>query len=153
MIYEVSNPSDRVTIEADDDKVAIAAVLLIGEGQMGLDREDGQDTFPVLLLASHQQVEDTLIAKGFADGVKGYSEFVGKNLEAVAACLASAAVCSISERKGVLKVIEGSGRDPAVALAEWNETQRTSLNDICGVAHSYAKALREKAAKNAQSEG
>lgn len=153
MIYEVSNPSDRVTIEADDDKVAIAAVLLVGQGQMGLDREDGQDTFPVLLLASEKQVNDVLTEKGFADGVEGYKRFLEQNMEPVAACLASAAVCSIKERKGVLKVIAGSGRDPAEALAEWNETQRTSLNDICGVAHSYAQALRKKVAKDSDSEG
>lgn len=36
MIYEVINPSDVVTFEADDLAIARAAVLLVGRGQYGI---------------------------------------------------------------------------------------------------------------------
>jgi hypothetical protein len=36
--YEISNPSDPITIQADDDMVAAAAGLLLGEGRYGIKR-------------------------------------------------------------------------------------------------------------------
>lgn len=39
MIYEVINPSDAITFKAEDEKLAVATVILLGEGQYGLHRE------------------------------------------------------------------------------------------------------------------
>ena len=63
-LYEVINPSDEITFYATSDKVAVAAVLVCGEGQWGATRiEDDGDTIDVggmALFADEEQTEKYL---------------------------------------------------------------------------------------------
>lgn len=61
MLYEISNPSDAITIEHDDELVAAVAVLCIGEGRYGLVRPDGTQAMPIFLLGG---AEAWLATKG-----------------------------------------------------------------------------------------
>jgi len=141
MIYEIITPSDKVTFEADDHRVAIAAVILIADGKFGLVDEEGNDTLLPLLFSNREQIEAVLVDKGFEDGVKGLEAFIAENKSAISACLASSAVVSISDRKALLRALGNSGRELKDALSDWNEEKRTSLNDICGYAHALSVSL------------
>jgi len=44
MKYELINPSDQVFFEAEDDKVAFVASLLVGSGQYAAKRTDNGET-------------------------------------------------------------------------------------------------------------
>ena len=43
VLYEIINPSDPYTLKADDFKIAAAACLILGDGQYGLESEDGKE--------------------------------------------------------------------------------------------------------------
>lgn len=133
MLYEIINPSDSVTLEADDVDVARAACLLLGEGKYALHNENDEEVMPLLFLG-------------------GFEEWIAEhdfNLErindtqrpALIACLESASCCSPKDRRAIRAAI---GDDPA-ALARYNDEKRSSLNDICGFAHKLAARYRAKA--------
>lgn len=135
-IYEIINPSDPVTLEAEDVAVAQAAVLLLGRGQMGLTDEDGEEVLPLLLFGGYE--------KWAKDNKFDLTATLDKRATEVADCLESAVCADLSDRKAVLAAVGGHGKE---ALRRYNDEKRSSLNDICGVAFSLAKAIREKKAK------
>ena len=94
MIYEIINPSDTVTIEADDVDVARAACLAIGGGKYGLEDEQGDQAMPVMLFGGY---EDWCAESGFDFGA-----VVKAKRGDVIACLRSAICCGIRERSAVL---------------------------------------------------
>lgn len=143
MIYEIINPSDAVTIEADDEMVACVATLLIGEGKMGLMRyPDGESVLPLFMFDGFEEWQQ-------AHGLDLASFLVERRGE-IADCLASAVCCQASERAAVVKAIEAAGGDIQEALRVYNDEKRSSLNDICDYAHSRAAQLR---AADAEQEG
>lgn len=131
MLYEVINPSDKVTLETESEPAAIAAVLLLGRGKYGLSNEKGETVVPIFLLGGYDAWAKE----------KGYD--LGKVIEEaspeIAKALESSAVCSLSNRSALKAAL---GDDPG-AVARWNEAKRTSMNDLCGAARSIAKHLRE----------
>jgi hypothetical protein len=135
MIYEISNPSDPITIEYDDEKVAIAAILYLGRGKLGLTDEEGRDVLPVFLLAGDDYIEQWMKEKGIVD------DFVTENKAKIADCLDTAVVGGIMDRKGIIAAISKE-EDYRGAIERWNDVQRTSLNDIAGAAFEMADAIR-----------
>ena len=133
MIYDITNPSDTVTLEADDVAVAQAACLLLGEGRYGLTNAEGEEVLPLCMFEG--QYEEW--AKGQNFDLKAVLE---NRREEVAACLRSAMCCGISDRVAIVAAV---GDDPK-AVARYNDAKRSSLNDICGLAASLAKAQEEK---------
>jgi hypothetical protein len=137
MIYDVINPSDPITIECEDEKIAQAAILLLGRGRLGLCDEEGRDVLPVFLLASDEYVDSWIIEHGIGDG------FWKRHLDEIANCLDSCVVGDISDRKGVLAAISKE-EDYRAALERWNDAMRSSLNDIAGTAFKLADQLRNQ---------
>lgn len=135
MIYEIINPSDPITIEHDDDKIAASAILYLGRGKLGLTDEEGNDVLPVFLLSDEKYVEEWMQERGID------KEFFKANRAAIADCLDTAVVGSIMDRKGIIAAISKE-EDYRGAIERWNDVQRTSLNDIAGVAFEVADAIR-----------
>ncbi len=131
MIYEVINPSDPVTLEAQDIEAAQAACLLLGEGAYALHDADGKEVMPLFLLG------------GLNEWAEQHKFDLGRirrdKLPAVIECLESAACCEIRDRQAILAAV---GDDPE-ALARYNDTKRSSLNDICGRAFKLAAGLKD----------
>ena len=46
MIFEIINPSDKYTIEAEDWQVACVVNLIVGRGQYALQEIDGDHNMP-----------------------------------------------------------------------------------------------------------
>lgn len=136
MIYEIINPSDPVTIEADDLLVAQVATLLIGSGNMGLRDECDEAVLPIFLFGG---LDEWLASKGLGgeDGLNGYIE---SHRAELSACLLSAACCKLGVRRALLKAMAGAP-DPQESIRAYNEEQRSSLNDICGFAHELGADL------------
>ena len=131
MIYEVINPSDPVTLEADDVEVAQVACLLLGKGAYALHDEDSEEVMPLFLLG------------GLDEWAEQHEFDMGRirqdKLLAVIACLESAACCEIRDRQAILAAVG----DDHEALARYNDTKRSSLNDICGWAFKLAAGLKD----------
>jgi uncharacterized protein YukE len=151
VIYEVVNPSDQCTIEAENELLACCAIVVLGEGAYGLYDEKGTAILPIFLLQDPQRLIDWLNERGISPDKM--DEFYAKNGEEVADILESIAYGSIQERKAILAVCEGkSAKETKAALAKWNDEKRSSLNDISKACRQIAKAFRKKA-KESQKTG
>lgn len=140
IVYEIINPSDAMTIEAEDDRVAVAAGILLGEGKIGLTSEDGREVLPLMFLAPESYIDDFL-GKLYPEKL---GEFIGAHREAVAKCLESIVYGHLSDRKAIVAAV---GVDAAPeALARFNDAKRTSLNDFSAYAHQLANGLRKRSA-------
>lgn len=141
MIYEVINPSDPVTFTADDDNVAAIAVLVLGKGAFGCIKEGGTRVLPVLHFggfnewhAEFTKAQDCTL-----------NTYIRKNRARLADVLETTAVCGIDDRKALDAAIgDGPAKagERAAALERWNETKRTSLNNICAAARKLAALYR-----------
>jgi len=142
MLYEIGNPSDCVTFEAHDDKIAAAVVLLLGSGQYFLNREDDSRVdVPVLLFVRDEKAADEMLNEYFGGD---YGAYVSGNKPAIAEALESCLCMSFSSRKTVAMAGEHMSADEFVKYkAKVNEERRSSMNNICGRAYHYAKQLRE----------
>lgn len=138
MLYEIINPSDPVTIEAEDLEVARAACLLLGRGAYGLRDADDNEALPLFIFGSDEAFEAWEKAEGFS-----IERVMGAKLTEVIACLRSAMCCEMRDRIAIRAAV---GDDPE-ALARYNDARRSSLNDICGRAFAIAKGMERKAAK------
>lgn len=132
MLFEVINPSDSVTLEAEDVDVARAVCLLLGEGKYALNDENGEEVLPLLFLG------------GFEEWAAEHNFDLGRicdtQRQAIIACLESASCCSLKDRRAIRAAV---GDDPT-ALARYNDEKRSSLNDICGYASRIAARHRAK---------
>lgn len=119
-VYEVSNPSDPITLVADSDAVAACAGLLLGRGSYGIHR-----------LPDHETVGGF---KEWCETAQFDAGDVGARWRDVAACLRGAAIGNPPDE---------IRRDQA-QLATWNEKKRSSMNDITASARSLADWLERE---------
>lgn len=124
MICEIVNMSDPVSFKAPDFKTAAAVVLLLGNGQYGLEH-DGPDKLPMLF-----GVGD-FIDETWPDGMAEWLN--GDHGPSVIEALRSTAV-----------VVRSAYPPRTDNIEAWNEAHRSSLNDICGRARRLAAAMEGK---------
>lgn len=128
-IYEIANPSDAYTLEADNFLVAAVAVALLGNGAYGIEGTPclfGWDAW----LKEHVP--------------QGVNAFIDANAEAMAAVLDSVMIGSETDRKNYHKAL-GLIDNPAKReewKLHWHDERRSSLNDIGSRAWALAKKLR-----------
>lgn len=121
--YEITNPSDPITVQADEDLVAAAAALLLGHGKYGARRGD-TTVCPIFILGGYEE---------WAKEVGFGREYIDKNWLKIVAS---------RRRRGS----PGAGCRPrrcAGRLAAWNEQKRSSMNDISAAAVRYAAELEK----------
>jgi hypothetical protein len=150
MIFEVQNPSDAMTIEADDYVVAGVAMLYLGEGKIGLTDEAGETAFPILAFGGDEALDGWLehVGIGLLDDLRPYCV---ENKDKIAVCLESIVYGSISDRKGILATVEGREyHEVLIAMKAWNDAKRSSLNDFSAVAFSLASQIRQMEAEETE---
>lgn len=74
MKFEIGNPSDQCFLEADDDKIATACILFLGNGQYFCKNVDHNESIAGAFFALGGDVEETW--KHF-HGI-GFEEFISK---------------------------------------------------------------------------
>lgn len=118
MRFDLVNPSDPYTLEADDLEVAAVACCLLGNGKYGLTGlgEDAGQDVPVFLLGGH----DEWFVKKF-----------GMDYET------TATHCLEHRNDDLARAFES---------VKLGRAERSSLNDIGGKARDIAQAIRRKAA-------
>lgn len=141
MIFEIVNPSDACTLEAENFEVAAVACLIIGDGMYGLRQVGGDKEMPILAFGP-----------GSAD--KWFVEHFGRPVEAsldalkmapeLVTCLDSVLLGTPRHREVYAAAMEAiadqAGRDKFKAT--WHDKHRSSVNDICRAGWSMADALR-----------
>jgi len=147
--YEIINPSNPCTIEANDDIVAGVAMMAVGSGQLGLADEAGNCIIPLLMFGGFiRWLVDVGIAKPEHDEAEAGAALKAYVLDhklAIADVLDTCMYGSFADRKAYnrgLDMILGT-----VAKTKWRDDwatdRRSSVNDICAACWATAKTLRE----------
>jgi hypothetical protein len=143
MIYEFITPSDPITFKADDDKIAIAVSLLLGNGKAGCRKEDGE-SLPTMYLFHSDPLPE--IEKSLGESLE---TFIDSNKDAIATAFDSFAYGSIEDRKQYDDATEAI-TDPA-KLEEFKskheDRHRSSMSQWVQMAWKYGKAMRAKIAE------
>ena len=136
MIFEIVNPSDKYTIEAEKWDVACAAGLIIGRGQMALEEIGGDHELPLFIFGG---LEEWIEAE-FDATLEEFMKTPDK-LE-IAACLNSVI---IGNRDAYLLGLGDKTDEEAKDFwNEWQDLHRSSMNDIGSYARNYAAKLIEQ---------
>ena len=140
-IFEIINPSDHLTIQADNPVAAAVPILVIGEGRLGLRSLATDETvLPVMLFGG---LDDWLADHGFAD-VAALWAWTAEHWREVVSAMESVVVGDGDSRKLLeleLESIEdGAKREHRIAF---NDARRSSLNNIAGLLMQNADRYRE----------
>jgi len=148
VIYEIVNPSDAVTIEAEDSFLASVAVIVLGHGAYGLYDEDDRMVLPLFRFENGEKLVAWLHENGVnPDEMK---QFYVKHGEELATIMESVVYGKIADRKAILAMTEKMTKaDKIKALARYNDEKRSSTNDIGAAALELAKFFRKAAAVEA----
>lgn len=152
-IYEIINPSDACTIEAPDDRTAIAAITLLGHGQYGITAEDGRKVCGLSLFGGvATEIADTFLPgrrEGWtkADGdfmeaaVKALVTWANENKPAMVAAFDSFTYGDAGERAFLAEAM-AQAKDPARVKAAHADRRRSSMNNIGQAAAAWADRFR-----------
>lgn len=136
MIFEIINPSDKYTIEADDFKVACIAGLVIGDGQVGLEQVDGDLEMPIFIFGGVEEWFQEQFDTALTDLFKSI------DMLELADCMDSIVV---GNRDAYLLGLDGkTGQDAYDFWLKWHDTNRSSVNDYGTFAKAYAKDIRKR---------
>lgn len=141
MLYKLINPSDSVTFEAPDLKVAALVTIILGRGLYGAEPVDeSAESVPIMLFGgaiewwTERWPEEPIDGAGDRDALR------------LAAALRSVCYGGKKERQlydSALQAITAPEKRAAF-VAEWNDRKRSSMNDIMGRAHSIAASLESQ---------
>jgi len=144
-IVELQNPSDAITFEMDDVKVAGVAVMFLGNGAYGLEDSSGKTVVPIMLFGTH---EKWLKQQGIV-----LDDFIPPNMTKMADFLETVCYGHASEREAVEVACARMTPEKAEEHRKWwNDKKRTSLCDIGKAALKLAKQFRKAAAGQAVEE-
>lgn len=143
-LYEIINPSDPYTIEADALDVALVACIFLGRGQYAFEPIGGDDTLriPMFIFGG----TDQWCQEHFHQSIQVIVDRVLKDKSAeLVTCFDSCLIGKAQDRaiyRSALELID----DPSKReewRKKWHENRRTSTNDIGGRAYVMAKNLRD----------
>ena len=149
-IWNVSNPSDPITLKTEKFELAAAAAMLLGGGNYGAQEVGGQKReMPPMAFMSDQAIQDWFAAifpelTGEGDGATPYDRFID-NLDRLelAEVLRTTQTCSVKEREAYEKALEAidDGEKKQAYATWWKEQRTTSLCDITKRAWHLADKL------------
>ena len=137
MLYDLTNPSDDISFIAPSHEAAVLAVLMVGRGMYGAESEEG-DEIPMCLDRNVDEYLEGIFGEG-----SGYPELFKVHFSDVLKTLQSFVTVS-AERRGVydkaLELIPPFKR--AEFVEYWEDTHRTSVNNITKYAQHVADTMR-----------
>jgi hypothetical protein len=140
-LYEIINPSDQCSVAADEDAVAAVAVLLLGDGFYGCQRDDGTSLHTLIAFAGPGALDAVLADLGIAD----LADYLVATSPAIATCLESLMYCGLGDRRALETVFEDFTDEARTeAVRRYNDERRTSMSNIGARAAAIAARLREK---------
>lgn len=137
MIYELNNPSDMLTFEAVDDRVAALVCTTFGSA-FGVTRGDGGDVMPIALFGYDWQFLTDRY--GWADADALLADRSTRFAE-IADALESVMYVSPSDRRAMMAAFDGLP-DRLERMKRFNEEKRTSTSNLAGHAYENARRIR-----------
>ncbi len=142
MIYEIINPSDPYTFEAENDRDAIVVVAVLGGGMYGAARQDGEKVNGGLYFGHESGDAEAAFV---ADIGKPLGEYLTERATALRAAFDSVLIGSFADRDGwVDSVSKMSPEDAAKYTIERHDRKRSSMNDIGKAAKQCTTAMAEQ---------
>ena len=153
LFYELINPSDPVTFTAPNYEAAAGAVIVVGQGHYGavLLDENGQK------LDGKEDLEVPMFLFGYGvdewkekHGIESLEDFCAEHRLDIVRTLRTFCTGKPQERKLFFSALDFID-DPAKRqkfIKEWDDKQRSSLNDITNRAYEIADAIEEKARRD-----
>jgi len=138
--YQIINPCDPYIFEADNDLVATAVVLLIGDGMYGGRRVSGEDEFncPMLAFAPAAEV-DGILQNLFGCSFAG---FILAHKSDIKRALRSVTIGDAVSYDELTDTVSWMSPENAVEYRKnRHDRKRSSWNDIGGRAHAIADAM------------
>jgi hypothetical protein len=140
-IYEVINPSDKITFRASNIKMAILCGLVIGQGNYGIRNTDSKTILPILAFGT-QEMFDSFVNKVFEE--EGIMDFALNNRSDFKDALNSWQCVSIKKRPSYEKSLMALPSEERIGFRmNFKEKSMTSMTDICGGAWNHAEKLRQ----------
>ena len=135
MIYELINPSDKCTLEAESLSIAAFSALVLSPRYGVKNVEDEDDTFFAFFGAG----------EAFEEQWGPINDFLDKHATEIANCLDTFAYVSAEERVQYVRALEliDDPEKRAVFRSEHDDRRRSSVNQICLAAWDVARQLRE----------
>jgi len=151
VLYEIVSPSDMYTFQAETFGIAVAAMLMVGEGKIGATPigpgvPEDAPSGPIFLMDEKQLDEWFKEKVGFP--LEELSKFVGDNALKIASALESVVIGDQRDRElyiATLNDIEDEDKRKAFKV-RWHDKKRSSINDIGKFCWAAGKGLREKKA-------
>ena len=140
MVFDLINPSDRITFESESLEAAALAVMLLGDGKLGADCVDDPDIrVPLMLFGDPGDWTKAKFGKSL-------DQFVKDNMGGVAPVLRSFITGSPADRKlyGDALGLISDESDRAEFIRRWDDRKRSSMNAITNAAHAMADELEAK---------
>jgi hypothetical protein len=140
MLYELVNPSDPVTFETPDFKVAALLTLYLGKGRFSAEtQEEGAPNVPMFFFGGAEKWWQETFGETLDDSVSPLREPLAKALRTL--CVGKASHRALFD--SALAAIDDPAKRDAF-VADWNDRQRSSMNDIMGYAHKLAGQLERQ---------
>jgi hypothetical protein len=149
MLYEISNPSDPYTCEAELPAVAAVAVLMLGQGYYGATDRAGENALSIFAFSGWEACEEFIKEKHGIDDLKAFQS--QHSLE-IAACLDTVTLGGFADYaffKGAMELIE-TDEKRAEFRNRWQD-RCSSMNDIGASAWRMAANIREHVSEEAAS--
>lgn len=140
-VYEIINPSDAYTMVAENDDIARAAIILLGEGAYGgIKENDDKFSVPMMMFCRDAQkaVDEEFSTYG------GFGPYIAGHRSELASALASVLIGGFSERRLVEDALSRMSEvDQKQWLSNRHNRLRSSMNDIGKRAWQLAEAVRK----------
>ncbi len=139
-IYKMITPSDPLTFLADDDKIAIAATIILGRGMAGLEEGERDLSGKTLFLFATKEYFDEQTKATLGSDL---AEFFKANRVKLADAFDSFATMTVKERR-LLEEAKAhmSAEEFAKFRAKIDDEYRSSLNRWSEYAWDLAKTMR-----------
>lgn len=136
MIFEISNPSDYCTLEAEDFRSAVVACICLGNGNYGLNHDDPKNDMPPMPFGGTEEW-----IKGEFD--QGMEEFLKSVPKLQVAHILDSVILGDRKLYGIaIKRITEDQREEF--KEEWQDQNTSNLNNIARTAKRLAEHLRVK---------
>lgn len=125
MLFEITNTEGTYTLAAESERIALAAVYMLGNGRYGIKPKDGEENEQAMMFEDEGELLDHL------DEVVGddFETFKVERARDIAQCLSTVMPLGFEERAELVKTMAGMDSEQrAVVLAE--AAQKARVVDV-----------------------
>lgn len=141
MLYEIINPSDKMTMAAENQGVAACAIILLGEGWYGLDPHTGNEDDEVPLFITDEWFEDRFDMSSV--------DYMRLHWDEVVAALETVTYGGFDDYREYHDQLEKLDEDKREDFAfRWAGEHRTSMNNIGERAKQLAVVLKARSSRD-----